>query len=199
MLGRYITGFDSSPWAVAFAALIALCLVAGYSLLGATWLVMKTEGELKSRAVRQAYAALWLTGLGIAAVSLATPMVSERIFAKWFVLPDLLWLAKIPLASAIAWLIAERVLRRLMTTGGRGSWKPFAASVALFVLAFLGLAYSLFPYLVVDRITIWEAASAPASLSFILVGVVITLPAILFYTAYSYRVFWGKAKGLSYE
>ena len=199
MLGRYITGFDSSWWAVAFAALIALCLVAGYSLLGATWLVMKTEGELKSRAVRQAYAALWLTGLGIAAVSLATPLVSERIFAKWFELPNLLWLAIIPIASALCWLGCERVLRRLMTRRGKGSWKPFAASVGLFVLAFLGLAYSLFPYLVVDRITIWEAASAPASLRIILIGVVITLPAILFYTAYSYRVFWGKAKGLSYE
>jgi len=199
MLGRYITGFEASAWAVAFAALIAVCLVAGYSLLGATWLVMKTEGALKSRAVRQAYAALWFTGLGIAAVSIATPLVSERIFDKWFAMPQLLWLAIIPLASAIAWLVAERVLRRLATRGGNGSWKPFAASVTLFVLAFLGLAYSLFPYLVVDRITIWDAASAPESLRIILVGVAITLPAILAYTAFSYRVFWGKATSLSYD
>lgn len=199
MLGSYITGFRDGVMAMAFAALIALGLLAGYTLLGATWLILKTEGELKSRAVRWARWALWLCGLGIAAVSLATPLISERIYAKWFTLPNLYWLLPVPLASALVFTWCERSLRRLHHHRGYGSWQPFAATVSLFMLAFAGLGNSLFPYLVVDRITYTQAASAPASLRFILVGVAITLPVIIAYTVYAYRVFWGKAGELRYE
>lgn len=136
---------------------------------------------------------------GIAAVSIATPLVSSRIFDKWFAFPEMLLLAPIPLLAGVLFIACDRVLARLDRHRGYGSWKPFACAIGLFVLAFAGLAYSLFPYLVVDRLDIWQAASAPASLMFILVGVVITVPAILVYTAYSYKVFWGKADELSYD
>ena len=198
MLGLYILGFGYSVGNVAFATFIGLSLLAGYALLGASWLILKSEGELYARAVRWARAALWLTGLGIAAVSLATPLVSERIFQKWFTPASLLVLSPIPLLTAWLFLICERALKRLAAGGEPRIWIPFACAVGLFVLAFAGLAYSLFPFLVVDRITYVDAASAPESLGFMLVGIAITLPAILGYTAYSYRVFWGKTRELRY-
>ncbi len=202
MLGSYILGFESSWQAYTFAALIAVCLVAGYSLLGACWLVMKTEGALQLQAVRWARGALWLTGLGVAAVSLATPWVSEEIFNKWFALPYIVLLAPVPLATALMFFITERSLRRLpkrLADGNHyGEWVPFAASVGIFCLAFYGLAYSLFPYLVVGRMMVWQAASAPESLRIIFAGAAVVLPVIIGYTVFSYRVFRGKTRALSY-
>jgi len=198
MLGIYLLGFQYGLGSLAFAGLIALSLVAGYSLLGATWLILKTENALMQLAVGWARASLWLTGVGIVAVSVATPLVSSRIFDKWFSLPDLLWLAPIPLLTLVVFILCDRSLKRLRTDPAQRHWVPFSCAVGLFVLSFVGLAYSLFPYLVVDRITYLDAATAPESLRFMLVGIVVTLPAILGYTAYSYRVFWGKARELSY-
>ncbi|MBE5314263.1 MAG: cytochrome d ubiquinol oxidase subunit II [Xanthomonadales bacterium] len=198
MLGAYILGFKWSVANFAFASFIGVCLLAGYALLGATWLLMKAEGELQRKAVRWAQRALWLTGIGIGAVSVATPMVSARIFEKWFSLPNFILLLQIPLITAALFFIALRSLKRMRSGDLRSPWQPFVCSVGLFVFAFLGLAYSLFPYLVVDRITIHDAAAAPGSLMIILFGVAITLPAILAYSAYTYRVFWGKATQLRY-
>lgn len=198
MLGAYILGFEWSVANFAFASFIGVCLLAGYALLGATWLLMKAEGELQLKAVRWAQRALWLTGIGIGAVSIATPMVSARIFEKWFSLPNFILLLQIPLITAALFFIALRSLKRMRAGDLRSPWQPFVCSVGLFVFAFLGLAYSLFPYLVVDRITIHDAAAAPGSLMIILFGVAITLPAILAYSAYTYRVFWGKATQLRY-
>ncbi len=200
MLGHYITGFRSDALGYGFAALIALCLAAGYVLLGAGWLVMKVNGALRAKAIRWARRSLWLTGLGIVAVSIATPLVSTRIIDKWFALPQLFWLAPIPIVSALLFVHAERLLRAL-EKGQRGLrlWRPFVDAVGLFLLAFAGLAYSLFPYLLVDRLTVWDAASARESLWVIFLGVAITVPAILGYTVYSYRVFWGPADELRYD
>jgi cytochrome d ubiquinol oxidase subunit II len=198
MLGAYILGFKWSVANFAFASFIGVCLLAGYALLGATWLLMKAEGELQRKAVRWAQRALWLTGIGIGAVSVATPMVSARIFEKWFSLPNFILLLQIPLITAALFFIALRSLKRMRAGDLRSPWQPFVCSVGLFVFAFLGLAYSLFPYLVVDRITIHDAAAAPGSLMIILFGVAVTLPAILAYSAYTYRVFWGKATQLRY-
>lgn len=199
MLGIYILGFEYTLSHVVFAGFIGLSLSAGYALLGACWLLLKTEGELCRRAARWAYGSLWLTGLGIAAVSLATPMVSERIYQKWFALPQLPWLASIPVLTLIVFAVCERQLRILRAGRPAASWVPFAGAITLFVLAFIGLAYSLFPYLVPDTLRYDQAASAPESLKIMLFGIAVTLPAILFYTAYSYRVFWGKATELHYD
>jgi cytochrome d ubiquinol oxidase subunit II len=203
MLGLYITGFQYRWATIAFAVITGACLCAGYALLGATWLIMKTSGGLQQRAVVWARGSLWLTGAGIAAISMVTPMVSARIFEKWFALPNLFLLMPIPIATGVLFFTIERALRRLpkrLSEGNEyGQWVPFAATVGIFLLAFYGLAYSLFPYLVVDRIDIWQAASAPESLKIILVGAAIVLPAILGYTIFAYRVFWGKARELTYD
>ncbi len=202
MLGLYITGFNYGALSLLFALITGLCLCAGYGLLGSGWLLMKTTGELQQQAVVWAQRSLWLTGLGIAAISIVTPMVSQRIFEKWFTLPYLFMLMPIPIATAILFFVIDRALRRLpkrLAEGNEyGAWVPFAATVGIFLLAFYGLAYSLFPYLIVDRIDIWQAASAPESLKIILVGAAVVLPAIFGYTIYAYRVFWGKARELTY-
>ena len=199
MLGDYILGFEPGWIAGLFATFIGLCLAAGYALLGAAWLILKTEHGLHTKAVRWARQALWLTGAGVAAVSIATPLVSARIFDKWFSLPELFWTAPVPILAAALWFWSERTLRNM----GRGEpvqhWKPFAGAAGLFTLSFAGLAYSMFPYLVVDRLTIWQSASSSEALVVILIGVAITLPAILVYTVYSYRVFWGRAEDLHYD
>ncbi len=203
MLGLMVMGFEGGWGAHLFAVLIAACLAAGYTLLGAGWLIVKCEGELQLKAVRWARRALWLTAIGVAAISLATPLLSERIFDKWFTLPWIVLLAPIPLATAALFLVIERSLRRLPRRLAQGNeygiWVPFGATIGILLLAFYGLAYSLFPYLVVDQITIWDAAAAPESLMIILAGAAVVLPMIIGYTVFAYRVFGGKARGLSYD
>jgi cytochrome d ubiquinol oxidase subunit II len=199
MLGHYISGFEETLAAYAFSLLIGVSLVAGYGLLGATWLIMKSEDELQRKAVRWAQRALWLTAAGIAAVSIATPLVSTRVFDKWFSFPQFLLLSQIPAISIALILTCHFRLRKLAKQIDRRQWLPFALAVSIFLLAFSGLAYSLFPYLIIDELTIWDAASATDSLLFVLWGVIITLPAILGYTVFAYRVFWGKTRELSYD
>ncbi len=202
MLGSYITGFSADPAARGFALLTTLCVPATYALLGSGWLLMKASGELQAKAVHWARRSWWGTATGFLAVSIASPLVSQRIFDKWFSLPYIVLLLPLPIVTtALLWIIA-RSLRRLpvrMAQGNDyGAWVPFGCTVGVIVLGFYGLAYSLFPYLVVDRITIWDAASAPESLMVILIGALVVLPAILGYTIYVYRVFRGKAQPLSY-
>ena len=199
MLGHYITGFEYSIAAYGFATLIGVSLVAGYSLLGATWLIMKCEDTLQRKAVSWARLSLWLTAAGIAAVSIATPLVSERVFERWFSFPQFVPLSQIPAACIALVLVSHFRLRRLARNGADRAWQPFAYAVGLFVIAFVGLGISLFPYLVIDEMTIWEAASATKSLLFVLWGVILTFPAIAGYTVFAYRVFWGKTRELSYE
>jgi cytochrome d ubiquinol oxidase subunit II len=197
MLGRYITGFaDGLPFTL-FAAAIALCLPAAYLLIGACWLVMKTEGDLQRRAVRWAKRAWAPMVIGMALISIATPWVSATVRSKWFVLPEFIALLPIPLmtvlslAGARAFLNSHRVLGKLC-------WLPFVLVITVFVLGALGLAYSLYPYVVMDRLTLWQAASATESLVAIGIGCAITVPAIVGYTVFAYRVFRGKATALSY-
>jgi cytochrome bd ubiquinol oxidase subunit II len=199
MLGAYIVGFQDTWTAWLFGVLIAPGLVAGYCLLGACWLLMKTEGALQRCAVQWARKSLWWTAGGVAVVSIATPWASPQIFQKWFSMPNLLWLAPVPIATAMLFIVIDRVLRKLPMEQDRLCWLPFAGTLGIFVLSFFGLAYSLFPYLVVDRITIWQAASAPESLKIIFAGAVVVLPLIVLYTVFVYRIFHGKATALLYE
>ena len=202
MLGFYIASFEHSMRGYAFASLIALSVAAGYCLLGATWLIMKTEGLLQLKAVQWAKRALLGTALGIAAISLATPLASARIFEKWFALPNIVLLAPIPLATLTLMLVMHRALVRLPTRflqgNEYGAKVPFFCTLGIFSLAFYGLAYSLFPYLVPERMTIWQGTISIESLKIILVGAAIVVPAIIGYTIFSYRVFSGKARELSY-
>jgi cytochrome d ubiquinol oxidase subunit II len=139
---------------------------------------------------------------GVAAISLATPLVSQTIFDKWFSFPEIVLLMPIPVATAVLFWVIYRSLQRLPTRLAQGNeygtWVPFGATVGVFVLAFYGLAYSLFPWLVIDEITIWQAAIAPESMAVILVGAAVVLPMIIGYTVFAYRVFWGKSTALKY-
>jgi cytochrome d ubiquinol oxidase subunit II len=199
MLGRYITGFHSGFGYIMFAMLVGASLCGGYVLLGATWLIFKTEGALQKKALAWARWGLIWVALGVALVSLATPLVSQTVYAKWFDFPRTLVLMLLPLATLAAGWLVWATTGRLRRGEREWDWMPFAASVAIFVLAFAGLAYSLFPYVVMDRMTIWEAASHPSALKFVLVGVIIVVPFLLAYTAFAYRVFRGKARAGLYE
>jgi cytochrome d ubiquinol oxidase subunit II len=134
---------------------------------------------------------------GLVLISLATPWISATVRERWFTLPALIALSAIPLMTALA-LLALRGLLGTRIVRGPLCWLPFALLIGVFVLGFLGLAYSLYPYIVIDRLTVWQAASSPAALKVILIGVVVTLPAIVGYTGFSYRVFRGKASELKY-
>jgi cytochrome bd ubiquinol oxidase subunit II len=198
MLGSFVIGFRSGLFEALFCFGVGVSLAAGYALLGAGFLIMKTDGDLQRRAVRWARRSLGLTALGIGAISIATPALSASVFAKWFTLPNLILLAPIPLMTLALIFILWRTLRSLPRADDRSAWVPFACAVGIFLLAFHGLAFSLYPWLVIDRLTIWDAASAPEALKVILVGALIVLPTIVGYTVYAYRVFWGKAQLLEY-
>ncbi len=197
MLGRYVTGFAEGLDTLIFAAAIAICLPAAYVLLGATWLIMKCEGELQQRALQWARLAWWPFVIGMVLISLATPWVSPTVRERWFTMPNLIGLLPIPLSTAVALAATLSVLKTNRVLGN-WCWVPFALVVMVFVLGGLGLAYSLYPFVVMDKLTVWQAASSPAALQAIFWGTAITVPAIVFYTFYAYRVFRGKTSALTY-
>lgn len=199
MLGSYVTGLQNSPTNLLFSALIALTLPALYLLLGSSWLLIKTEGALLDKAIRWGRMAVLPMGLGLLLVSIATPVVSETIAAKWFTLPNAILLAPIPLVSALCYGAIVYLLRREDWLHRGGGGVLYALTALICVLAAIGLAYSIFPDIIIGRMTLWEAAASVKSLQFTLVGIAITLPAILGYTIFVYRVFHGKATALSYE
>jgi len=199
MLGSYITGFDKGWLGLSFSLGIALTLPAAYILLGAGWLIMKTEGELQAHAVRWAARVLWPMGIALVAISAATPLVNPGVVAKWFSVPEVFGLMPIPLSCAIAFFAVRWVVTHPNVVKAGYGWVVFAATVLIFVLAFFGLAYSIFPDIVIGRMTVWQAAVSTGSLTVIFIGVAITLPVIIIYTIYMYRVFWGKARALTYN
>ncbi|MBD3664477.1 cytochrome d ubiquinol oxidase subunit II [Sulfitobacter aestuariivivens] len=199
MLGMYIMGLDWT-WAHAgFAVLTAVFLTVGYSFIGATWVIHKAQTTLQRKAVGWAQGGIWGLVLGIGAISLATPLVSDRIFEKWFSFPSLLYLAPLPLVSAVLVIWLWKMLRAMPYSEDRLSWKPFAVASALWMLAFCGMAYSFYPYIVPEKLTIYESASAPESLMIILIGTCFVLPTIIGYTILAYTVFRGKAVELRYD
>ena len=199
MLGRYVTGFEQGPGYWIFAALVGASLCGGYVLMGATWLIHKTEGELQQKAIAWTRWGLMWVALGVALVSLATPMVSETVRDKWFDFPRTFGVMILPLATVAvgAWL--WRTTSRMRSGAIGRDWLPFAASAAIFGLAFLGLAYSIYPYVVIDKLTIWEAATHPSAQKVLLIGALVVLPFIGAYTILSYRIFRGKAKAGLYD
>ena len=197
MLGRYVTGFESGFAYWLFAVLVGASLCGGYVLLGATWLILKTEGELQRKATAWARWGLLWVALGVALVSLATPLVSETVRDKWFDFPRTLGLMLLPAATLAAGWWLWRASGRVHSGGS--DWQPYAAAVAIFTLAFAGLAYSIYPYVVIDRLTIWEAATHPSALKALFIGAAIVLPFIAGYTILSYRIFRGKATAKLYD
>ncbi|WP_287958545.1 cytochrome d ubiquinol oxidase subunit II [Filomicrobium sp.] len=175
-------------WLRPFPIFIGLALIAGYALLGATWLLMRTEGEVASRAREQAKALLPIVLVAMGIVSLWTPLATEHVAEVWFSWPNILYLSPVPILTAFAAWICWRSL----VTGDELT--PFIATIALFMLGLIGLGISNIPYLVPPSITFWQAAAPPESQIFTLVGVMIMLPLILGYTIFNYWTFRGKVR-----
>jgi cytochrome d ubiquinol oxidase subunit II len=173
-------------WLTPFSLLTGVALVVGFALLGATWLVYKTEGPLQDMAYRFAKWAGAGTILAIAAVSLWTPFLNPAFMHRWFAWPQASFTMPVPLLVAAAGAMLFRALE------ARRELMPFLAALSLFVLSYAGLGISFYPYIVPTSVTIWEAAAPPESLAFLLAGAAVLIPLILAYTAYSYWVFRGK-------
>jgi cytochrome bd ubiquinol oxidase subunit II len=196
MLGSYITGLDNSTLNRAFALLTALSLPALYVLLGSLWLMSKTSGALAAKAHGWARLAWLPMGFALLLISIATPLVSERIADSWFALPQALWLLPIPLLTIYCYVWIGWALN------GRRTASPvriFFAVAAICLLAALGLAYSIWPDIIIGRMRILEAVAGPKSLMFTFVGVVLTVPLILGYTYFVYRIFRGVEVSQAYE
>ena len=175
-------------WATPFAVLCGVGLVVGYALLGATWLVMKTEGRIAEDARAKAKVLLVAVIVFMVIVSLWTPLAFERIAARWFSGPNILFFWWIPIVTALVALTAWRALAREREA------LPFLASIALFLLGYLGLLISNFPYIVPPSVTIWQAASSPPTQIFMLMGTLVMLPIIFGYTVFVYWMFSGKLR-----
>lgn len=173
-------------WLTPYTLLTGLGTVAGYALLGATWLIWKTEGGTQKDAYRLAKPAAIATLTLMAAVSLYTPLLDAQYWTRWFDMPNILFAAQVPLLVLILTYFLFRGLYKKQEAA------PFLLSLGLFLLGMAGLGISMFPYIVPDQITIWDAAVAESSQIFMLVGVVLTVPLILAYTGWAYWVFRGK-------
>jgi cytochrome bd ubiquinol oxidase subunit II len=190
--GAYAGG--ALDWATPFAFLCGVSMIAGYGLLGATWLTLRTEGAAAERARGQAKLLLLAVLLFMAAVSLWTPLSQPRIAERWFSLPNFYFLWPVPAVTALTAFACWRWIGQ-----GREA-PPFLAAIALFLLGYLGLVISNFPYLVPPVLTVWDTAAAPASQIFMLLGTLVLLPMILGYIAFVYWLFWGKVReGESYH
>jgi len=198
MLGSYVTGLVPSAMNSAFAALIAVTMPALYVVLGAGWLLLKTDGPLFDKALRWGKRAMPPMGVALFAISIATPLVSPTIAERWFSLPNFIGLLPIPLATLVAFGAVYWVLHRRSVATAGYAWIVLGGTVLMCVMAALGLAYSLYPYVVLDRLTVWDAAAAPGSLKFVFVGVALVLPFTAAYTIFVYRMFHGKATALGY-
>lgn len=199
MLGSYVMGLQNTAIAHLFSFGIALTLPGFYVMLGCGWLFIKTEGELFNKAARIAYIALIPLAISLLLISIATPVASQTIAQKWFTLPEAIGLMPIPIATAIAFFAIYMVLSRKHILEAGYGWIVFLSMIVICLMLAIGLAYSIFPDIVIGRVTIWESAAAADSLLFALIGVCITMPMIMIYTVLIYRIFSGKAQELSYE
>jgi cytochrome d ubiquinol oxidase subunit II len=186
-------GGGSWDWLTPFSVLTGASVVAGYALLGAAWLILKTEGALLDRAFALAWRAGAATVLAIAAVSMATPFLKAAYWRRWLAFPNILATAEVPILVAIVTAALVLSLRRR-----KERW-PLPLALALFALGYGGLAISLFPYLVPNSVTIWEASAPASSQAFMLVGASVLIPVILAYTGYAYWVFRGKVDAAGYH
>src|SRR5205085_2979462 len=175
-------------WLTPFSLLTGLALVVGYALLGADWLVLKTEGELRDKAYGLSWSLLFSMLGSIGAVSIATPFLHIQYAERWFAWPNIILTAPVPIAVAAVTILLLRSLAR------RQDNQPFFLSLALFALSYAGLGISMYPYIVPQSITIWQAASPANSQIFMLFGVAVLVPLILGYTAWAYWVFRGKVR-----
>lgn len=184
--GRHFSGgpFD---WASSFSIMTGIALIFGYALLGSTWTIMKTDDVTKDWARQVAKYVLGYVGFFMVLVSLSVPFFNVQIRNFWFSQPNIYYLAIIPGLTAFLFFVIWRTLHNQ-----KSETLPFFASTAVFLMAYLGIGLSFFPWIVPFHYSIWEAAASGPGLSLMLVGVIPALPLILGYTAYCYYVFRGK-------
>ena len=200
VVGAYIQGFKTEnfryvggalDWLTPFTVITGIGLVAGYALLGATWLIMKSEGEVQQWAYKVAPRLLLAVLVVFAVISVYTPFVDARVMARWFDSISILWILPV-LALYCAWVIYQSLKQQREGT-------PFVATMGLFLFTYLGLLASKWPYMVPPDYTLWDAASAYESQLFLLLGFLFVIPIVLAYTAWTYWVFRGKVKQGGYH
>jgi cytochrome d ubiquinol oxidase subunit II len=186
--GRHFTG-GSFDCFTPFSLFTGLALLFGYGLLGAGWLILKTEGELQARARRQARLCFLGTLVAVGIVSVWTPLADADIAHRWFAWPNIALLSPVPLLTALFGILEWRAI-----ANPKSELSPFFYAVLLFSLSYLGIAISLFPMIVPHHYSLWQAASSPDTQIFLGVGTLFLLPVILVYTGWSYWVFRGKVR-----
>lgn len=201
ILGTFIIGYgDSLPidlerhyWLTPFSLMTGIAVVFGYALLGANWLIIKTSAELQNKMFVFSKYLLFCVALFLVAASLWTPLLDPRIATRWFSLPNFIYLLPLPLFTGIA------VLANFYCLHNRHEIMPFVLSILLFTFSYVGFCISSWPYIIPHAVPVWEAASAPSSLEFLLFGALFLLPILIAYTIYAYRVFRGKVtKAIEY-
>lgn len=193
-LGRIATDFQTVSGYGWFTAFVGLCAVATYILLGATWLVMRVRGELQQRAAVWARHAVRWTAAGMVAISVTLGLANAGIFYKWSNLQHLSVAVLIWLGMLSCFVTVEMVLSRLPGRSASLSAVPFVLCGVLVLLMLGALAFSLFPYVVLDDLTLWDAAAADDSLRLLLVGTGVALPVALVFNLLAYRSVFGQAQ-----
>lgn len=199
MLGMFVMGFEVDFSSVAFSLLSAAGVTMAYALIGACWLIMKTEEELQLRAINWAKNAGKICLVGILAVCIINPLINSFVFDRWTQPPMAYLIAFVPILCFAFFAIGYFTLQRPPAENDNGCWLPFVLCTAIFTSSFVGLAFSFYPFVVPGQLDVWQAASAPESLRVILYGALIVIPCIFAYTLFSYRVFWGKVRDLEYH
>lgn len=194
-LGAYVQGIpvidrayagNAFDWLTPFSLFTGLGLVFTFALLGSTWLIIKTVGELQALAYKITAKLIWILLAFIIAISIWTPLADSRIAERWFSYPNILWFSPVPLLVVIfSYLLARSVAKR-------NQMRPFIYTLLLVFLGYSGLGISLWPNIIPPAISLWDAASPPQSQGFTLVGALLIIPIILVYTAWAYYVFRGK-------
>ncbi len=194
LLGTFVLGYGQGlptsdlpfRWISKFSLMTGVAVVCGYALLGANWLIIKTQNKLQQKMYLFSKILLGVTVVFLVAVSLWTPFADPYILNRWFSLPNLFYLSPLPLMTALfigyEFYSLEKGYEK----------RPFMLTIALFLCAYIGFCISSWPYIIPHSIPFWKAASNPISLKFLLIGVAILLPLLFAYTAYAYRVFSGK-------
>jgi len=197
VLGTFIQGFPvtgrqfagtSFDFLTLFSVFTGVALVFGYALLGAGWLILKTDGEVQTASRRNGSICLIGVIVAIGVVSIWTPLMNNAVASRWFSWPNIALFAPVPFATAAVGFFTWCALN------GKAEITPFVGAIGLFTLSYVGIAISLFPMIVPYRFTLWEAASSPRTQAFLLVGTLFLLPIILVYSSWSYWVFRGKVR-----
>lgn len=195
VLGCFVQGFPINEsqmtisevvWLTPFSLLTGIALICGYGLLGATWMIIKSEDRLQRKMIHFSRGLLVLVSIFLIFVSIWTPLHNSATLHRWYSFPNILFFSPLPIITTIMIYLTWKNLTI-------SEWKPFVYSVVIFLCAYAGIAISVYPYLIPHQVTIWEAAAPDSTLIFILIGVVIMLPVLLAYTAYAYYIFRGKS------